>query len=88
MSVVVIKLKSLIRVVGYDNKVTKLGQDATKSVCLLRFEINGASGAENLENFAMFPYRESGSILQLRDRESKHVKRLRLQKVKVVYQNI
>ena len=34
-----------------DNQVTKLDQDAKKSFCLLRFEINGTSVAEN---FAMF----------------------------------
>ena len=65
-----------------DNQVIKLDQDAKKSFCLLRFEINGTSGAEDLKNFACFPYTEC-SILQLRDRKSKHVKRL-LQEVKVV----
>ena len=34
--------------------MTKLDQDAKKSFCLLRFDINGTSAAEDLENFAMF----------------------------------
>ena len=37
-----------------DGQVTKLDQDAKKSFCVLRFEINGTSAAEDLENFAMF----------------------------------
>ena len=40
--------------VGYDNQVTKLGQNAKQSFCLLRFEINGTSAEEHLENFTMF----------------------------------
>ena len=38
-------------VLKLDNQVTKLDQDAKKS---FRFEINGTSAAEDLENFAMF----------------------------------
>ena len=34
--------------------MTKLDQDTKKSFCLLRFEINGTSPAEDVENFAMF----------------------------------
>ena len=34
--------------------MTKLDQDAKKSFCLLHFEINGTSAADDLENFAMF----------------------------------
>ena len=37
-----------------DNQVTKLDQDAKNSFCLLHFEINGTSVAEELKNFAMF----------------------------------
>ena len=43
--------------IGYviqDGQVTKLNQDAKKSFCVLRFEINGTSAVEGLENFAMF----------------------------------
>ena len=31
-----------------------MDQDAKKSFCLLRFEINWTSAAEDVENFAMF----------------------------------
>ena len=62
-------------IVKLDNQVTKLDEDAKKSFCLLRFEINGTSVGEDLENFATFPYTEC-SILQLHDCESKHMKGL------------
>ena len=74
--------KTSMCILKLDNQVIKLDQDAKKSSCLLRFEINGTSVAEDLKNFACFPYTEC-SVLQLRDRESKHVKRL-LQEVKEV----
>ena len=35
-------------VLKLDNQVTKLDQDAKKSSCLLHFEINGTSAAEDL----------------------------------------
>jgi len=41
-------------IVKLDNQLTNLDEDAKKSFCLLRFEINGTSVAEELENFAMF----------------------------------
>ena len=44
--------KTSMCILKLDNQVTKL--DAKKSFCLLRFEINGTSAAEDLENFAMF----------------------------------
>ena len=46
--------KTSMCILKLDNQVTKLDQDAEKSFCLLRFEINGTSVAEDLENFAMF----------------------------------
>ena len=75
--------KTSMCILKLDIQVTKLDQDAKKSFCLLRFEINGTSVAEDLKKTSPYlPYTEC-SILQLRDCESKHVKRL-LQKVKVV----
>ena len=46
--------KTSMCILKLDNQVTKLDQDAKKSFYLLRFEINGTSAAEDLENFAMF----------------------------------
>jgi len=43
--------KTSMCILKLDNK---LDEDAKKSFCLLRFEINGTSAAEDLENFAMF----------------------------------
>ena len=37
-----------------DNQETKVDQDAKKSFCLLRFEVNWTSAAEDVENFATF----------------------------------
>ena len=36
-----------------------MDQDDKKSFCLLRFEINWTSAAEDVDNFAMFPYTET-----------------------------
>ena len=47
--------KTSMCILKLDNQMTKLDQDAKKSFCLLRFEINhGTSVAEDLDNFAMF----------------------------------
>ena len=46
--------KTSMCILKLDNQVTKLDQDAKKSFCLLCFEINGTSAAEDVENFAMF----------------------------------
>ena len=41
-------------IVKLDNQVTKVDEDAKKSFCLLRFEINGTSLGEDLENYVSF----------------------------------
>ena len=46
--------KTSMCILKLDNQVTKLDQDAKKSFCLLRFEINGTSAVEDLETFPMF----------------------------------
>ena len=38
------------------------GSRRQKSFCLLRFEINWTSAAEDVENFAMFSVHENGSF--------------------------
>ena len=38
-----------------------MDQDDKKSFCLLRFEINWTSAAEDVENFAMFSVHGNGS---------------------------